>query len=129
MQLSGRPVGYLQCYDPAKDSSRTLPLERRATRGIDLFIGEPALLGEGHGARFLRLMADSLLARPNVKRVLGDPDPQNSASLRAFEKAGFCDSGEVRLPWGPARLMVRRQPARWVAAAPKRAEFRRLSHS
>ena len=112
MQLHGRPVGYLQCYDPAKDSGRTFPLERRATRGIDLFIGEPAYVGQGHGAAFLRLAAERLLAQPNVRRVIGDPEPANERSRRAFAKAGFRDNGERTVPGGSVRLMVREEPAR-----------------
>lgn len=105
----GRPIGYLQCYDPAGDNFRILPIDRRGTRGIDLFIGEPAFLGKGHGAAVLRLVSDSLLARPEVRRVISDPDPGNRASLRAFEKAGFRDAGELDLPWGRARLLLRGQ--------------------
>ena len=110
--LHGRPVGYLQCFNLAMDTGRTFPLERRATRGIDLFIGEPAYLGQGHGAAFLRLVAERLLAQPDVKRVIGDPEPANRRSRRAFEKAGFRDSGERAVPGGTVRLMVRDEPAR-----------------
>lgn len=105
----GRPIGYLQCYDPAGDNFRILPVDRRGTRGIDLFIGEPAFLGKGHGAAVLRLVSDSLLARPEVRRVISDPDPGNRVSLRAFEKAGFRAVGELDLPWGRARLLLRGQ--------------------
>ena len=94
------------------DTGRTFPLERRATRGIDLFIGEPSALGKGHGAEFLRLTAERLLAQPDVKRVIGDPEPANHRSRRAFEKAGFRDSGERLVPGGSVRLMVREEPAR-----------------
>ena len=110
--LQGRPVGYLQCFDLALDTGRTFPLERRATRGIDLFIGEPAYLGQGHGAAFLRLAAECLLAQPGVRRVIGDPEPANRRSRRAFEKAGFRDSDERTVPGGSVRLMVREDPAR-----------------
>ena len=110
--VQGRPVGYLQCFDLALDTGRTFPLERRATRGLDLFIGEPAYLGQGHGAAFLRLVAECLLARPDVRRVIGDPEPANRRSRHAFEKAGFRDSGERTVPGGSVRLMVREEPAR-----------------
>lgn len=110
--LQGRAIGYLQCFDLARDTGRTFPLERRATRGIDLFIGELAYLGQGHGAAFLRLAAEWLLAQPGVRRVIGDPEPANRRSRGAFEKAGFRDSGERTVPGGSVRLMVREEPAR-----------------
>ena len=109
--LNGRAIGYLQSYNLAMDTGRTFPLERRATRGLDLFIGEPAYLGQGHGAAFLRLVAECLLAQSDVRRVIGDPEPANRRSRRAFEKAGFRDSGERTVPGGSVRLMVREEPA------------------
>ena len=108
IRYRGRPIGYLQCYDPAGDPFRTLPVEPRATRGIDLLIG--IARSRGHGTAVLRLASDRLLAKRDVRRVITDPDPRNLASLRAFEKAGFRDAGEMLLPWGPARLLVR---GRW----------------
>ena len=110
--VQGRAIGYLQCFNLALDTGRTFPLERRATRGIDLFIGEPGELGQGHGPAFVRLAAECLLAQPDVKRVIGDPEPANRRSRRAFEKAGFHDSGERTVPGGSVRLMVREEPAR-----------------
>lgn len=116
--LNRRAIGYLQSYNLAMDTGRTFPLERRATRGVDLFIGEPSELGKGHGAEFLRLTAERLLAQPDVKRVIGDPEPANHRSRRAFEKAGFRDCGERLVPGGSVRLMVREEPARIAKRLP-----------
>jgi RimJ/RimL family protein N-acetyltransferase len=41
-----------------------------------------------------------------------DPNPENLAARRAFEKAGFrFVSGPQETPWGTAVLMDRRAPA------------------
>lgn len=102
----GRPVGYLQIYaatGTAFWAGHDLP---RETFGLDLFIGDPAALGRGHGSACLSLAASHLLGLPGVARVQGDPAPDNKASLRAFEKAGFERRGEITTPDGPAIYMA-----------------------
>ena len=105
----GRPIGALQCYDPAGDWACALPFDPRRTRGLDLFIGEPGFPGKGHGSTLLRQVSDALLARADVCRVIADPDPKNGASIRAFEKAGFYNAGEMVLSGERVRLLVRGQ--------------------
>ena len=104
--LDRRPVGHIQTYDPEPAPDGDCYGQPSGTRGIDLFIGEADLIGQGHGTAVIRQMAERLLAEPGVVRVIGDPAPDNRASIRAFEKAGFRDTGEIELPDGPARLMV-----------------------
>lgn len=77
------------------------------TREIDLFIGEAEFLGQGHGSALLRAFCDVLLERPEVIRIIADPAPDNTASVRAFKAAGFYASGEREMPWGRVLLMVR----------------------
>jgi aminoglycoside 6'-N-acetyltransferase len=51
--LDGAPLGYLQCYrlDDWPDWAATIGVEHGVA--IDLFIGEPALIGSGLGRRML----------------------------------------------------------------------------
>ncbi|MDC7784175.1 GNAT family N-acetyltransferase [Rhodoplanes sp. TEM] len=99
------PFAYLQCY--------ALPLsygcfdpQPVGTRGIDQSIGEPDMLGRGHGSAFVRQFADELLAA-GTPRVVTDPAPANARAIRAYEKAGFRRDRVVATPDGPALLMVR----------------------
>jgi RimJ/RimL family protein N-acetyltransferase len=63
--------------------------------GVDLFIAEHDLTGHGLGTQLLRQFVDEVaLARPGATHCLADPDAENVASLRAFEKAGFRMVGE-----------------------------------
>ena len=96
---------YLQCYDLTAWNSGFGDI-RRGTRGIDLFIGEPGMIGRGHGSAFIRAFVDDRL-RNGAPRMVTDPDPANTRAVRAYEKAGFEKAGMVDTPDGPALLMVR----------------------
>ena len=97
--------GYLQCYDLTAWNSG-FGAHPRGTRGIDQFIGEPDMIGCGHGSAFIRAFVDERL-RNGAPRIVTDPDPVNTRAVRAYEKAGFEKAGMVETPDGPALLMVR----------------------
>ena len=96
--LDARPVGYIQLY-PAVDSLPSgvgdeSPLFARYPRdqtcGLDLFLGDPAALG--HGPAILRaFIAERVF--PRFAHAVLDPARANARAIRAFEKAGFVDSG------------------------------------
>jgi len=96
---------YLQCYELTAWNSG-FGAHPRGTRGIDLFIGEPDMIGRGHGSAFIRAFVDERLRR-GAPRMVTDPDPSNTRAVRAYEKAGFEKAGMVDTPDGPALLMVR----------------------
>jgi aminoglycoside 6'-N-acetyltransferase len=103
--LGGHPFGYIQCY-PLSTWNQSFGLQPPATRGIDQFIGEPGMIGCGHGSGFIRQFVDRLLAS-GTPRVVTDPDPDNGRAVRACEKAGFQNDRRVDTPDGPALVMVR----------------------
>jgi aminoglycoside 6'-N-acetyltransferase len=96
---------YLQCYDLTAWNSG-FGVHPRGTRGIDLFIGEPGMIGRGHGSALIRAFVGARL-REGAPRIVTDPDPTNTRAVRAYEKAGFERAGMVDTPDGPALLMVR----------------------
>ncbi len=97
VSTDGTDFGYIQCYDLTAWNSG-FGTHPEGTRGIDLFIGEPDMIEQGHGSAFIRAFADARLA---------SPDPANHRAVRAYEKAGFTKVGMVDTPDGPALLMVR----------------------
>jgi aminoglycoside 6'-N-acetyltransferase len=103
---AGRPFAYIQDYAPhdwAMHHFDTLPL---GSRGIDQFIGEPDMIGHGHGSAFIRQHVDRLFA-DGAPAVGTDPDPDNIRAISAYQNAGF-ELGETRdTEWGPSVLMVR----------------------
>jgi aminoglycoside 6'-N-acetyltransferase len=97
--------GYIQCY-ALSTWNQNFGSQPSATRGIDQFIGEPEMLGRGHGSAFIRQFVDALLAT-GLPRVVTDPDPDNVRAVRAYARAGFRSDRLVDTPDGPALLMVR----------------------
>ncbi len=99
------PFAYLQCYR-LSDWNTGFGTQPAGTRGLDQFIGEPQMVGHGHGSAFIETFAGQLLAG-GTPRVVTDPDPNNASAIRAYQKAGFTKDRIVETPDGPALLMVR----------------------
>jgi aminoglycoside 6'-N-acetyltransferase len=102
---SERPIAYLQCYDVPVGGHPFLD-HPAGSRGIDQFIGEPDMVGRGHGSAFIHSFVDDIFAA-GVPRVMTDPDPANTRAIRAYEKAGFNADRLVDTPHGRTLLMVR----------------------
>jgi aminoglycoside 6'-N-acetyltransferase len=105
VRIHDRPIGYLQCYDPHGEDEHPFHDQPEGTRGIDQFIGEPDLIGRGHGSALTRAFVDQLFAA-GAPMVVTDPDPANGRAVRAYEKAGFIANRLVETPWGRTLLMV-----------------------
>ena len=74
-------------------------------RAIDAFIGEPDMIGHGHGSAFLRLVALSL--QDNGAPVVAiDPDAANLRARRAYAKAGFKGEAVSESGEGPVVVMT-----------------------
>jgi aminoglycoside 6'-N-acetyltransferase len=106
VSCDGRPIGYQQCYDPHAEQSHPYADQPVGTRGIDQFIGEPDMLGRGHGSAFIRVFCDRLFAQ-GAPRIVTDPDPRNARAIRAYAKAGFEPLEERATMYGNALLMAR----------------------
>ena len=94
--LDGRPIGFIQTYLLADWRSYWPEVEEAGAAGLDLFIGEPELTGQGLGPRVIRAFVESVVfARPEVRSCWADPEAINQRSVRAFEKAGFTVMGDL----------------------------------
>jgi aminoglycoside 6'-N-acetyltransferase len=103
-----RPFAFAQDYACHAWDPHPFSYLPPGSRGVDLYIGEPAMLGCGHGSALLRQHCDRLLAA-GVPAIGTDPHPDNLRARRAYEKAGFAVmSGPVETRWGRAVLMERR---------------------
>jgi aminoglycoside 6'-N-acetyltransferase len=100
-----RPIGYQQCYDPHAEADHPYRDQPLGTRGIDQFIGEPDMLGSGHGSAFVRTFVARLFDA-GAPRVVTDPDPRNARAIRAYEKAGFRPAGRRTTLFGEALFMT-----------------------
>ena len=102
---NGRPFAYLQCYDPAAWPDNGHGAQPHGARGIDQFIGEPDMIGQGHGSALIRAFVADVLGK-GAPRVITDPDPENGRAIGAYKKAGFREDRLVDTPDGRAMLRV-----------------------
>lgn len=101
----GRPFAYAQDYPVHAWDDHPFAYLPPGSRGIDHYIGEPEMIGRGHGSAFVRAHCERLLAA-GAPAVGTDPHPDNRRAIRAYEKAGFkIVSGPVETLWGRAVLM------------------------
>lgn len=63
------------------------------------------MIGKGHGAAYLRLLAGKLCAK-GAPLVAMDPGAGNLRARRAYSKAGFASEALVQTEAGDAVLMV-----------------------
>jgi aminoglycoside 6'-N-acetyltransferase len=89
--VDGRPVGFIQTYQVADHPEYCeLVQVEDGVAGVDLFIAESDLVGRGLGSEVLRQFVDEIVfTDASIHACVADPDADNVASLRAFQKAGF----------------------------------------
>lgn len=109
VELDGRPIAYLQSYDPHLEDDHPYADQPFGTLGLDLSIGIAELVGIGHGSAMLAQFAAELFDE-GAPRLIIDPHPDNLRAIRACEKAGFIKLGLRDSIYGPAMLMVMDNP-------------------
>lgn len=85
------PAGYLQAYRILDDPEYAREVGvADESYGLDLFLGDPRLIGRGIGPRAIRQFADEVLfGQTDAVAIVCDPPSSNRRSVRALEKAGF----------------------------------------
>jgi len=107
VEHASRPFAFAQDYACHAWDPHPFSYLPPGSRGVDLYIGEPDMLGLGHGSALLRQHCDRLFAA-GTPAIGTDPHPENLRARRAYEKAGFVAvSGPVDTRWGRAILMER----------------------
>lgn len=105
------PIGYLQLYSVDYENEKwcswlpKFPGEKKVI-GIDQFIGESDYLHKGFGTLFIKQFLVELFEKERDLVVVVDPEPENLAAIKCYEKVGFEKIGEFKAPWGPALVMA-----------------------
>jgi RimJ/RimL family protein N-acetyltransferase len=101
-----RPAGLVQTYLVSDyPHYRDLVDVEEGVAGVDLFLADESLTGRGLGSRVLAMFVDEVVfAAHSTKACVADPDAENRASIRAFEKAGFRVVREFVDPTDDGRL-------------------------
>lgn len=87
VSYEGRPFAFIQDYNAHAFGAPQYHDQPPDARALDTFLGEPAFLGKGHGAGYIKARAHQLLQSASC--VLVDPDPQNHRAIAAYQRAGF----------------------------------------
>ena len=105
VELAGRPIAYLQSYDPHLEDGHPYADQPFGTLGIDISIGPAEMVGIGHGSAIVRQFVEELFDE-GAPRVVIDPHPDNKRAIRAYEKAGFREIDRRSSIYGDAVLMA-----------------------
>jgi aminoglycoside 6'-N-acetyltransferase len=88
-EVNGRPVGYVEIIDPAREDHHYWGDVPDNLRAIDLWIGSQADLGKGYGTRMMSLALGRCFGNPSVAAVLVDPLASNLRAHRFYDRMGF----------------------------------------
>ena len=85
------PIGYIQYYDkddfPSHHGYESLDIPKPCA-GLDWYIGEVDFIGKGIGSEVLKLFIKDVIPQ-EFSHIFVDPEIDNIAAIRAYEKAGF----------------------------------------
>jgi acetyl CoA:N6-hydroxylysine acetyl transferase len=105
--VDGDPMSYWELYRAYDDRLGAYYDARPADAGLHLLLGPARFRGIGLGRHLIEAVSRWQLDAPETSRVVAEPDVRNTASLRAFEQAGFRRTHDIDLPEKRAALMVR----------------------
>ncbi len=88
-ELNGRPIGFIQIIDPAREESGYWGEIGSAYRAIDIWIGEESDLGKGYGTKMMEMAIERCFKNGKVKAILIDPLASNTDAHRFYERLGF----------------------------------------
>ena len=109
VELGGKPIAYVQTYDPHLEDDHPYQDQPFGTLGLDVSIGDAVFLNQGHGSKIIAALA-ALLFEEGVPRLVIDPDPANARAIKAYEKAGFVAFDTRTSVYGPALMMALNNP-------------------
>lgn len=88
-ELDGRPIGFIQIIDPAREETHYWGNVPENLRAIDIWIGEKEDLGRGYGTIMMQLALKRCFADPAVTAVIIDPLESNVKARKFYEGIGF----------------------------------------
>ncbi|MBX2893784.1 MAG: acetyltransferase [Saprospiraceae bacterium] len=88
-ESDGRPIGFVQIIDPAREETHYWGDVPDNLRAIDIWIGAMEDTGKGYGSDMMRAALRRCFADPAVSAVLIDPLASNTAAHRFYQRLGF----------------------------------------
>ena len=116
-ESAGRPIGFIQIIDPAREETNYWGEAEPDLRAIDIWIGEEAALGRGYGTKMMQLALERCFADATVQAILLDPLASNTRAHRFYERFGFKPVGR-RLFGNDDCIVYRLGRQAWQSANP-----------
>jgi len=88
-ELDGRPIGAMQIIDPHLEPTHYWGEIEPNLRAIDIWIGDAADHGHGHGETMMRRALQRCFADPAVTAVIIDPLASNTRAHKFYQRIGF----------------------------------------
>ena len=100
VSTGGRPFAFMQDYTVHGWEDHHFAGLPKGSRGIDQYIGDPEMIGAGHGQAFIEAGMAALFAA-GAPVIATDPHPENARAIAVYKKLGFDPSGPpVETRWG-----------------------------
>lgn len=100
VSVEGRPFAFMQDYSVHGWVDHHFAQLPKCARGIDQYIGDPRMIGIGHGTAFIGARM-GVLFDSGVPVIATDPHPDNERAIAVYKKLGFEPSGQPQeTQWG-----------------------------
>ncbi|WP_299737535.1 GNAT family N-acetyltransferase [uncultured Roseobacter sp.] len=113
VSIAERPFAFMQDYTVHGWKEHHFASLPKGSRGIDQYIGDPEMVGVGHGSAFIGMRMQTLFDN-GAPVIATDPHPENERAIAVYKKLGFEPLGPTReTRWGlilpmAARLRLNR---------------------
>ena len=109
VSIADRPFAVMQDYTVHGWDDHPFAGLPEGSRGIDQYIGEPDMIGVGHGSAFIYARMKALFDE-GVPVIGTDPHPANARAIAVYRKLGFELYGSQReTQWGLILPMLARR--------------------
>lgn len=106
VSTAGRPFAFMQDYTVHGWDTHHFAYLPKGSRGIDQYIGEPEMVGMGHGSTFIRMRMQALFDA-GAPVIATDPHPENERAIAVYKKVGFAPAGPPQeTAWGLVLPMI-----------------------
>ena len=109
VSFAERPFAFMQDYTVHGWEDHHFVSLPKGSRGIDQYIGDPEMVGFGHGSGFIGMRMQALF-NEGAPVIATDPHPDNERAIAVYRKLGFEPSGPARqTEWGLILPMLARR--------------------
>lgn len=109
VSIDERPFAFMQDYTVHGWENHHFAKLPKGSRGIDQYIGDPEMVGIGHGSAFIGARMQVLFDE-GAPVIATDPHPENKRAISVYRKLGFEPAGPAEeTQWGLILPMLARR--------------------